>query len=359
MSKHSGVTLEQIAQRAGCSVAVVSKTLNGSKSSAGVSEAMRLTVERISQELGYSPNCHARALQRGSSRTLGIVYRILEENRFDADFWGLFLQGVERKVCALKYNLLLCGPTTGNNELEQGIQSLRERRIDALIVLAPIYTAQLAQLRAVDAPIVLAASEPVEGHATVGTDFTPGIRQAFAHLIALGHAELLWVVRTLGEVIDDEARHQTVQQLAEEAGIRLQTFIVNGDALERTQTVSDYIAECKQQFAGYLRANRPCSAILAFNERMGFGIGAALTENGLRVPHDVSLISFGDLYGHVAIPPMTVISNRLLALGERAAELALEIFQNAESVASYRDHFEQLNAELIVRSSTAVCPPTP
>jgi LacI family transcriptional regulator len=82
------------------------------------------------------------------------------------------------------------------------------------------------------------------------------------------------------------------------------------------------------------------------------GLYAALADIGLRVPADVSVVGFDDIYGHATMPPMTVVSMRLDAVGEKAAALALEMALGSKPLKAYRGHVERVPAELVVRQST-------
>ena len=155
MNRATGVTLKEIARQAGCSITVVSKVLNGARGSAGAGVETRTRILLLAHELGYSPNFHARALQEGRSRTIGLVCRLHDRSHFENDFWGQLIQGVERGVRAGRHDLLVIGPTEESNELLRGVEHLRQRRIDALVVPADIYRHELS---AVDPhlPIVIA-----------------------------------------------------------------------------------------------------------------------------------------------------------------------------------------------------------
>ena len=142
------MTLKDIAQRAGCSITLVSKTLNNAKGSAGASAKVQGRIVRIARRLGYSVNYHARALQTGRTHTLGFVSRLERGRHHGNYYWGQLIQGVECGTRAANHDLLLIGPAGGRSEIERGIECLRERRIDALIVPTAMYGHTLSQLEA-------------------------------------------------------------------------------------------------------------------------------------------------------------------------------------------------------------------
>ena len=91
--------------------------------------------------------------------------------------------------------------------------------------------------------------------------------------------------------------------------------------------------------------------MVAYNERIALGINGALYERGLRVPEDVSLMAFGDIFAHVSTPPMTVVGFQLPELGRCAAELGLRMASEGRAE-EYAGHRETIAADLVVRRST-------
>lgn len=356
MAKAKGVTLKSIAARAGCSITLVSKTLNNAKGSAGAGPEAQQRILRIARQLGYRANYHARALQTGRTHTLGFVSRLESGRHHGNHYWGQLIQGVECGTRAANHDLLIIGPAGGRSEIERGIECLREKRIDALIVPTAMYGDTLSQLEAVEAPIVFVADPLPDSHPGVGVELRPGIRQAFEHLTALGHRRAIWSpVRARGAITDD-ARHSLVKAAARDAGVTLRTVPVDLDGVADPASVESFVEACRQQFAEYLRWHTPCSAALAYSERVAMGLYAALADVGLRVPGDVSVVSFDDIYAHATMPPMTVVSIRLDAVGEKAAELALEMALGSKPLKAYRGHVERVSAELVVRRSTGPAP---
>jgi len=356
VAKAKGVTLKSIAARAGCSITLVSKTLNNAKGSAGAGPEAQQRILRIARQLGYRANYHARALQTGRTHTLGFVSRLESGRHHGNHYWGQLIQGVECGTRAANHDLLIIGPAGGRSEIERGIECLREKRIDALIVPTAMYGDTLSQLEAVEAPIVFVADPLPDSHPGVGVELRPGIRQAFEHLTALGHRRAIWSpVRARGAITDD-ARHSLVKAAARDAGVTLRTVPVDLDGVADPASVESFVEACRQQFAEYLRWHTPCSAALAYSERVAMGLYAALADVGLRVPGDVSVVSFDDIYAHATMPPMTVVSIRLDAVGEKAAELALEMALGSKPLKAYRGHVERVSAELVVRRSTGPAP---
>jgi DNA-binding LacI/PurR family transcriptional regulator len=345
--------MREIAAKAQCSLTVVSKVLNNARGSAGASEQTRKRVKRVAAALGYSPNYHARALQEGRSRTLGLSCRLTEGGEYDATFWGHLMRGVTRGARECQQDLLLVGPTDDTHEVTCGIAHLRARRIDALIVPSAMYLHRLQELQDAPGVVVFTEFSEARSHASVGILFDQGIRQAARHLAALGHKDVLWLGMTSAGKVEFPDREARVRKAAATAGMTCRTAHLVKDTIRDTQEVSTYAEDCRQQFARQLDEGRlhPLpTAIIALSERVSMGIIAALSDRNLRVPRDVSVITFDDFYASCLMPPLTVIRNPLEQVGRRAAVMAVELASKARGRRG--KVLENVEGELVIRAST-------
>jgi LacI family transcriptional regulator len=350
------VTLKQIADRAGCSVTAVSKALNGARGSASVGPETQSRVLRIAAELGYTPNYLARALQRGRTDTLGLVCQFGEAGLHHNDFWAPLIQGIQGRARQAQQDVLIIGADRGHDEVQRGLEQLRQRRFDALIVPALMYGFHLPDLEAADGPIVYAATTRSGAHPAVGTDEAPGIVAACRHLADLGHRRLLWLPTTVGGALLDPARDAAVRAAAASQGLALSVRAVDEDQIADRHGTAGYIAGCRAQLADLAADAGDVTAVMAYSERVALALCAEVNAAGRRVPDDLSVIGFDDLHAHIAQPPLTVVSQRLRAVGERAAELALELAHGSRPAADYAGRVELLPSKLVVRVSTGPPP---
>jgi DNA-binding LacI/PurR family transcriptional regulator len=93
---------------------------------------------------------------------------------------------------------------------------------------------------------------------------------------------------------------------------------------------SDYSAG-RDAMLRLLKKTRP-TAVIASNQTLAIGIQAALLESGLRIPQDMSVISYHDSpLASISVPPMTVVKMPLYEMGYRAAEALIHLIQGGES----------------------------
>lgn len=356
MRAHPGaVTIKQIAQRAGCSVTAVSKALNNAKGSAIIGPAMRERVMRVASELGYRPNYHARSLVSKRGHTLGLLIR----HGIGDLFWGQLVQGISQAAQELDHDLLIISPADGVGEVDQAIRYLGEHRIDSLIAPGAMYRGpDTLKLEKLNLPIVLAGGDMSSALPTVNIDLRPGVVAAVEHLVALGHKEILWVEadaptgKPAPKLLVEQDRLAALVETARRMGVKL-VLVRLSTSRQTHPDVSDFVAACREAFSAYLAHNRPCSAVVAYNEQIGLGVMAALANAGYDVPVDVSVIGFDNLYAHLMVPAMTVVSQRLPDRGVRAAQLAIEMSLKSKHTESWQGYREWLPATLVLRQSTA------
>lgn len=347
------VTLEQIAEKAGCSVTVVSKTLNNSKSSAVVSEGMRRRVAQIAREMGYVPNYYAQALKKGKLRTIGLVCRLGGDGHFETEYWTRLIQGVERAARSTQNDLLLVGAYGTSSEFECGIDYLRQRRVDALIVPMPMYRREIMCLEdPSEFPVVLVAADRTPGFPAIGVDITQAITQTVLHLRSLGHCSLLYVDTMRHGEPCDRSRLHALSRVAADNELRFETLSLSEDETSGCRSTDEFVAAFERQFAAYLAFGHIPTAIVAYNERIAMAIYNVLSRAGLRIPEDVSVVGFEAVFAHLMCPPMTAIRAGLSEMGERAMEVALELIDRT-SPPDAQDVYVQISTDLCIRKSTA------
>ncbi len=335
MPDQSSATIKEIAQRAGVSVATVSRVLNGT---ANVRPEARDRVLAIVQEIGYEPDPIARSLRTQATRTIGFIIRDLVDTVF-----ATMAQGVDNVLRQHGYTLLLSTSSHDPERDAQQLATLRSRRVDGFILAISEESspALIEDVRKTSKPIVL-LDRSMEGTSTdaVLTDYVSGMRDAIGHLHGLGHRRIGYIGGALTIRPGRERLHAFNLAMREcgleprESDIRTGSFL------------SDFGARhCHELLA---RAEPP-TALVAAGNQIGVGVLQALRERERSVPDDLSLICLDDVdlfrYGN---PPITVISRPFERIGELAANRLLERIRNVDQV-EHQQIFVPTN--LIIRNS--------
>jgi len=184
-------------------------------------------------------------------------------------------------------------------------------------------------------------------------DHNPGIQQAARHLAELGHKNVLWTGFLLNGEPEEPQRKETINTCVREAGMRLSNLFLQRELLKDMQSIRGYIAGCTEQFRAHFERSKPPTAIIAYNEILGIAVNAALTELGYRVPRDVSVIGYDNIYAELSTPAMTVVSGELREAGRRTAMMLLHSIENPKPRKKLGGNVEWIPTRLVVRDSTA------
>jgi DNA-binding LacI/PurR family transcriptional regulator len=338
----------------GCSPPVVGHVLNDSGANTRVGKELRERVERIAAELGYSPSYHGRALREGRSRMLGLVTGSSSPAEMHAGFWGQIIGGLDEGAREADHHLLIVGGESDESDgLERGRQMLDQGQIDALLVPCILYRArpdQMQKIEQMEGPLALLFPSPDSRHPGLHFGHAAGIREAAEHLAALGHRDVLWASYAIDGVAEVPERKRHFCDAARELGMSCTDLVVDTPGPRERQTRSGLVAVFREQVARWLAGHDPPTAVMAYNEVAGLGIYAALRDHGLRVPEDVSVVGYDDIYAELACPPMTVVSLNLREFGREWAKLAVSVASGEER---QQQRLERVPTRLVVRASTA------
>lgn len=325
-------SLGLVAKLSGVSPSTVSRILNNT---AKVSDSKKETVLRVIEETGFRPNLAARTLAGGRAMSIGVLTQYI-----DSPFYGEAIRGIEEVLASEGYTALFASGR-GDRELElERLNMLMERNIDGLIVLSSTLEDNELEALAKELPVVLTGRATLNQKLTsIGFDNLGGGALALGHLADLGHE----VVAVIDGPDDPDAalRMEGIRSECVYRGIHLDpTYVEIGDFNE----LGGYRAMSR-----LLDKRGDFSAVIALNDQMAYGAMLALSEAGLDIPDDVSLVGFDDLpHSAYTVPPLTTISQPVNRIGAMAASTVLAIS------AGYEQTVEQsVAASIVVRGSTA------
>ena len=332
-------TIKDVAAQAGVSISTVSHVLNGTRK---VSESARLRVEQAVSRLNYAPNSVARSLKMNNTRTIGMLVTTSAH-----PFFAEVVQAVEDLCFELGYNLILCNTENQPERQLMHVRMLMEKRVDGLLIICtdtpPALQTLLQQHRQL--PLVMLDWSRESDFADIIHDNAQiGGYLAGKYLIEQGHRQFACITGHLAKGTS-QLRLQGFKKALAEAELALPaTAIVEGDF----ESESGY-----QGMQQLLREKSPMTAVFAFSDTMAFGAICAITQAGLRVPEDISVLGYDDVnMARFTSPPLTTISHPKRTLGRWALELLLKrIQQKAHQQAQL-----ELTPRLVVRDS--VCPPS-
>lgn len=304
------VTIRDVAQRAGVSVATVSHVINGTR------KVAPHTAERVlmaMEELGYQPNFVAQSLRRRVTYAIGVLVSDITN-----PFFATLVRGVEDAALAAGFSVIVCNSDEDAKKEDIYLRQLWRRRIDGMLV-APTRdgaSPALHQLAKRKVPCVLIDRKAKNLDVpAVLSDNVKGAYLATKHLLDMGYKRIGIVLGIPGATSTEERFAGYVRALEEE-GVPLQNdFVVWGEY--RTDGA-------RRAAAQLLSLNPRPQAIFSTNNLMTLGVLQEIYHRKLKIPDDVAVIGFDDTeWAEMVQPPLTVVSQQPYEIGRCAFELLL------------------------------------
>ncbi|SDB81802.1 transcriptional regulator, LacI family [Raineyella antarctica] len=336
MATRHAVTIREVAQRAGVSVATTSRVLSGAGRTSPSSEQ---AVRKAAADLGFRVNAQARALRAQKTNTIGLLISDVRN-----PFFGELAHAIEQSALHAQYATLLGNANEDLAQQDRYVQTLRTLRVDGIILAPQDGGSSAVQDLIADGIPTVFVDRTVAGIdiPSVSSDPSVGIRQAVAHLSACGGRRIGYIAGPQSTSTGQE-RLACYRDAAARAGF---------DRSEELIHVGDF-----QQASGEEGAHRLLTmgvdALFASDSPMAMGALVACRERGLRPGVDVDLVGFDDIaLFRYTDPPLTAVSQDIAGLGSTAFALLEEVIGGG-SPASVR-----LPTALVVRRSTRLPAPS-
>lgn len=345
-------TLYDVAREAGVSTATVSRVVHGQDN---VRPATRQRVLEAIEALGYFPDSAAQSMARRRKEVIGLVAIEARSPETEVEHEGLLfidevLRGVESTLNPLGWPVLVSVRRAADRtDAYQWLQRM-SAKVDGLLISEGFEPAERLSKLAARLPVVLVAGSAEVPYAdVVGADNPVGTRELASHLIEKHGRTRLWYVAGPQEAPDARERRAIFEDtLARYPGVRLA-----GSYEGRFAALSGRLAV--REILAAPRRDLP-DAIVCANDQMAIGAIQELRAAGIRVPVDVSVTGFDDVYlGAILTPPLTTVHQPMRLLGERACALLLERIADP----GLPRRVERLPTRLVVRESCGCAPPAP
>ncbi|MFC8515405.1 LacI family DNA-binding transcriptional regulator [Streptomyces sp. NPDC057257] len=325
-----------VARLAGVSQKTVSRVFNGERY---VSEDVRRRVFGAAEELGYRLNSAARALASGRTRSIGVV-------TLGTALYGpaSLLVGIERATRDAGYALRVVNTLEGEPAgIAGAVESLLDQGVDGIVVSEPIDEGPVAF--GVDVPVLVLGAPAEFGASRVvaaGVAAESQARAATEHLLDLGHV-------TVHHLAGPQRWFAARDRLA---GWR--AALADRDRRQPPVIEGDWSAASGYAAGRELAADGEATAVFAANDDMAIGLIRALTDAGLRVPEDVSVVGFDDIpVAAYVTPPLTTVRQQFDAVAREGLRLLVQAIEKPDAEPAPAG---DPPVDLVVRASTAPPP---
>jgi LacI family transcriptional regulator len=350
------VTASDVARRAAVSTATVSRVVHGQDR---VREATRIRVQRAIEELGYVPDGAAQSLSRRRKDIIGMVRTERDTaGHHDVEtkcllYYDEVQRGVQARIRDSEW-LLFSSFMQADEADEPKLSRLNplSGKVDGILIGEGFAASRYIQRLAARLPVVIIAGNPetlgAQAADVVAADNFSGAAALITHLIA-GHGR-----RRLFHVGGPANSPDAIQRR-----LALDDALRNNPQCQLIGSAQGIFSidsgeQAGQELLARHRAALP-DAVVCANDQMALGVLRALTAAGVRVPDEVAVTGFDDLYlARLADPPLTTVRQPMRTLGERACARLLDRIAHP----SLRPAVQLLPTELVLRSSCGCAPGT-
>ena len=329
-------TIKDVAKMAGVSTTTVSHVINKTRFVAKETEE---AVMQAIKSLKYSPSAVARSLKVNTTKSIGMIVTTSE-----SPYFAEIIHAVEDHCYRQGYSLFLCNTQNDPEKIKNHVEMLTKKRVDGLLVMCSEYTQHSLDVLSgfSSVPMVVMDWGPnVDTDIIEDNSFTGGYI-ATKHLIDCGHKAIGLIAGELDKTTA-RTRYEGFVKAMNEANLPIhENWIMEGFF----EPEDGY--ECMNRIL--VQDNLP-TAVFCCNDVMALGAISAITEKGLRVPDDISIIGYDNIHSsRFYAPPLTTIHQSKSRLGAQAVNLLFERIANKDND-SHEKHRIAIHPELVLRKS--------
>ena len=335
-------TIKDVAKRANVAISTVSNVITGKKY---VSNDIRERVEKAITELQYSTNYVARSMKSKQSMKIGFIA---------LDLCGLFFPFVLKSAYGIAsengYSMTVSDSNSDFEQEKQNITDFIAQQVDGIIFSSIVpdsgkeeYASYLKKEVAKSGKQIFLVSIERDfsmyGIYSICTDYYPGACEAVQHLIDQGCRFLAHITAPEGT---GASRLAAFKNTLEKNGITPDPkLIIPGDL---THTCG---YECAMQL---LKSSSKCDGIFVANDQMALGVLQAMHEQNVRVPEDMKIVGFDDIFINQSLtPPLSSVHVQKRNLGSHAMQTLLRRIREDETSDVFK---ETLPSHLVIRASS-------
>ncbi|HWV48879.1 MAG TPA: LacI family DNA-binding transcriptional regulator, partial [Microbacterium sp.] len=326
-------TLNDVARRAGVSIATASKALNDR---GDVAAATRARVRAAADELSFTPNAMARGLLAGRTGTVGLLTSDLEGR-----FMLPILMGAEDAFGAGRINVFLCDARGDAIREQHHLRELLSRRVDGIIVVGRQTDPRPSLGQDIPVPVVYAyAPSDDPRDLSLTPDNVEGGRLAVEHLLACGR-------KRIAHISGDPSYAAAQDRLS---GARA-ALADAGLELVGSPMFSEWTEHWGRDAAALLLQRHPeIDAIFCGSDQIARGVLDSARDLGRSVPDDLAVIGYDnwEVLATNSRPELTSIDANLQQLGRQAAQRVFDAIDGVD----IGDGTRTLPVRLVIRGST-------
>ncbi len=332
------VTIKDVAKVAGVSPSTVSRVISDSNR---ISENTKVNVRKVMKELGYHQNAIARSLVTQRANSIGLVMARSTQDAFANPFFPGIIQGIASIAQKNHFSLVLSSTTDYQEEREETLKMIRNRKVDGVILMASRINDELInKLIEYNFPFVLIGRSPEHKDIPiVNNDNIKATHDAVGYLINNGYRNIA--------VLSGPKEYVVSQDRAYGYESALDKYQYSGDSTILYTNDFTY-QEGFDSTIELLDSRKNIDVIFAFDDMIALGALRAVQAADIRVPEDIAIIGFNDdpMVSYLK-PALSTVKIPILKMGEQAADMLIKMIEEDD----YCGEEIIVPTELVIRES--------
>lgn len=313
------ITIYDIAQEAGVSPATVSRVIT---KSAAVSTAKREAVEGLICKYKFRPNAMARSLSDTKTKILGLLVADIRN-----PYYAALAVACEEAANKQGYTVMLCNALSDNELEDSNLEKMYEQRVDAIIQVGcraddlVSDSAYAARVNRISRTIPYITTGKLDGTDCyrLNIDDEKSMKIIFHYLISLGHHRIALLGGKKCKKSTYDKWQQYIYLMGKNDLMFREDYLQEGDYSEK----AGY--RCMTRLLGL---EKKPTAVIAVNDFTAVGALKAAADKGVRVPQDISVISFDNTFlSEISIPKLTSVDYNYTVFGEKLIDIAIKAIQ--------------------------------
>ncbi|MGM0368189.1 MAG: LacI family DNA-binding transcriptional regulator [Actinomycetota bacterium] len=319
--KYKSPSIKDIAREAGVAISTVSNVIN---KKGIVTAKTRKKVSKAIDKLGYRPNIIARSLRTRSTNTIGVILQDISN-----PFGSHVIKGMEEVARKRGYILILGCTFYDKEEEERQVHTLLDQFVDGLIFISGYNNESFVEkIYNRGIPLVSADRElKNKGIPSVLIDNKEATQKAVDYLCKYGHRDIGYITFNLEEQTTTKNRYLGYIEGLKKNNLEVkEEYIIMDDYMRLKETEGTY-----EVVKSYIKNNKMPSAFITLSDVNAYGLIKALKEEDLRVPQDVSVVGFDNVYfSNFLDPGLTTIKQPKKLMGQKAMNLLIDIVERKD-----------------------------
>lgn len=318
------VTIKDVAREANVAPSTVSRVIANNPR---ISEQTKRRVKEVMDQLGYYPNLQARSLVAKSTQTIGVIMPNSAYHAFRNPFFPEVLRGISMYAHESKYGIYLSTGSTEEEIHDEVLSMVMGRRVDGILLLySRVNDRTMNYLEEIGFPFTVVGrpSSNEERITFVDNDNICITKQVTNYLIEHGHKNIAYVGINPDFVVTND-RINGYKTALEGAGLP-----INDAYLVHEKLVNEH---GRDAICSLMELEVPPTALVTQDDLMAYEIISHLEKLNIKVPDDISIVSFNNLsLSEHSKPPLTSVDIGTFQLGHVATQCLIEKIENPETL---------------------------